>query len=72
MNGIVHYTWASPALLLFAMILAYNHSASICLSSWYTDESPPKAAAHSSREPSCRKACGGYNELGVCPGFPDL
>lgn len=27
---------------------------------------------YSNREPSCRKASGGYNELGVYPGFPDL
>lgn len=37
------------------------------------DESPPSAPAPlQQREPSCRKACGGYNELGVYPGFPDL
>lgn len=32
----------------------------------------PEPQPHSSREPSCRKACGGYNELHVYPGFPDL
>ncbi|KAJ4941928.1 hypothetical protein JOQ06_011800, partial [Pogonophryne albipinna] len=36
------------------------------------DESAPERWPLSSREPSCRKACGGYNELGVYPGFPDL
>lgn len=31
-----------------------------------SDESAPRAPQpHSSREPSCRKVCGGYNELGV-------
>lgn len=30
------------------------------------DESAPRAPQpYSGREPSCRKACGGYNELGV-------
>lgn len=31
---------------------------------------PPPPLLHSSREPSCRKACGGYNELGVYLGVP--
>lgn len=30
----------------------------------------PPPWLHSSREPSCRKACGGYNELGVYLGVP--
>lgn len=46
---------------------------SICLSSCSVLMNLlPEPQPHSSREPSCRKACGGYNELGVYPGCPDL
>lgn len=42
------------------------------LSAGETGNLLPEPQPHSSREPSCRKVCGGYNELGVYPGCPDL
>lgn len=54
-------------------LFLFLHPASICLSSCSGVMNPLlKPQLHSSREPSCRRACGGYNELGVYPGFPDL
>lgn len=57
-----------PASLLPARSRLSEQLPSICLSSWWIW--PPHPRLHSSREPSCRKACGGYNELGVYLGVP--